>query len=432
MYYFSRHAILALVVLLALTVPLIAQDEDAAVGGNDGSESEKLLRRNWSLFLENFKNEYYESAKPYGWKVFELDPGRFKTLHKKLVDIYDNLGSKSEDPAVKVLAGDTIIILCDDAIKQFPDKKDYWDLKKGYYYEIMYADKTEEAIKSYETGINGDYQSADMYYLDRLARLYSNVPEYKPKAVAVLQAMILRDANNETAQLLLKNLISDPAEYIGILRDAYYADSENSGKLYELANGYYEMVQEYDSAAVYFEKLTVLDPGVKNYWQHLGASFMYIGKYSRAEDAYMKLTQLEPESRDGWMNLAKATLQNGKLSTTRDYAEKALKIDPSWGAPHMAIAQSYEEAVRRCVESKRGGWDKMKVLDKLVYQAVADEYDAAAKDPDFRDQAMQRKGALSSVLPTAEDLFVNKIPKGKSYMINADCYSWISRSVVPR
>jgi hypothetical protein len=125
-------------------------------------------------------------------------------------------------------------------------------------------------------------------------------------------------------------------------------------------------------------------------------------------------------------------MQTGKLSSARDYAEKALKVDPSWGAPHMVIAQSYEEAVRRCVESKRGGWDKMKVLDKLVYQAAADEYDDAAKDPDFRDQALQRKGALSSVLPTAEDLFVNKIQKGKPYMINADCYGWISRSVVPR
>lgn len=431
MYTFSRYATSILAALLLLAAPLIAQDEEDA-GSDNGSEQEKLIRRNWSLFLENFKNEYFEMAKPYGWKVLELDPSRFKTLHKKMVELYEKQGTASEDPAMKAAAGDTIILLCDDAIKQFPDKKEYWELKKGYYFELMFQDKSEEAIKAYEAGVQGDYKNAEMYYLDRLSDLYSRNPDYKMKAVEVMQVILLRDPNNTAAQQRMKNLISDPEEYIGILRDAYYADSENTAKLYELANGFYEMLQQYDSAAVYFDKLTSLDPAVKNYWSRLGASLMYLGDYGKAEKAYDKLAQLDPESRDAWINLARATLQNGKFSITRDYAEKALKIDPSWGAPHMVIAQAYEETVRRCVESKRGGWEKMKVLDKLVYQAAADEYDAAARDQEFREQAQQRKGALSSVLPTAEDLFVNKIPKGKSYMINADCYGWISRSVVPR
>lgn len=418
---------LAVLILLAAQ-PFAAQAQD---DGGDDQDTERLLRRNWSLFLEYFKTNDLKAAKRAGWKIMELDPARFKTFHSKMIDLYDTLATRAEDPAVKTATADTLIGIIDNAIATFPDRKAEFSLIKGYQLERQFTDRDKDAIHAYEDGINSDYENADMYSLMRLALLYSKYPETKNQAVTVLQAIILRDPNNETAQSLLKSLMENPEEYVAVLRDAYYADSENVTKLYELANGFYELVQEYDSAAVYFGKLTTIAPDVKNYWLRYGACLLFIEDYKGASTAYRRVTELDPESKEAWMNLARSVLQEGKLSDARTYAEKASDLDPSWGAPHMVIANAYEMAVSRCVESTRGGWANLKVIDKMVFLLALNEYSRAAKDPQFESQARERSGYLSNNTPTAEDLFVNKIPKGKPYTINKDCYGWIGRSVTP-
>jgi tetratricopeptide (TPR) repeat protein len=417
-----------LVVLLLLAAPFHAWAQEGDGGGED---TERLLRRNWSLFLEYFKTGDFKAAKKAGWEILTLDPARFKTFHTKMIDIYDTLATRAETPEQRTAYADTIMWMIDNGIEAFPDRLAEFELIRGYQIERQYTGRDTDAIQAYETGINRDYATADMYYLQRLAILYSNNPETKAEAIKVLQAILLRDPNDATAQALLKTLITDPDEYVGILRDAYFADTENRQKLYELANGFYEMVQNYDSAAVYFDKLTTLDPGVKNYWERLGASLLYIGDYGKAVNAYKKVTELDPESKEAWLNLARSVLQEGNFADTRQYAEKAAELDPDWGAPHMVIANAYEAAVQRCVERTRGGWANMKVLDKMVYLLVQNVYGRAARDPQYEAQARQRSGALSTLVPTAEDLFVNKIPRGKPYLINKDCYSWINRSVTP-
>ena len=91
MFAVGRFSLLIVVALLLTSRPLLfAQD--------GGADNEKLLRRNWSLFLENYKSGDFVSAKPFGWKVHGLDPSRFKTLHKKMIAIYDSMAVRSDDP----------------------------------------------------------------------------------------------------------------------------------------------------------------------------------------------------------------------------------------------------------------------------------------------------------------------------------------------
>jgi tetratricopeptide (TPR) repeat protein len=427
MHRLKKKIFLFAVLLLLAAQPFTAVAQD---GGGD-EDNERLLRRNWSLFLEYYKTEDFKAAKRAGWEILSLNPARFKTFHTKMVDIYDSLATRAETPEMKTAYADTVLWLLDNGIEAFPDKKEEFSLLRGYQLERHYTGRDKEAIEAYETGIKNDYTTADMYYLLRLAVLYGNDPATKGEAVKVLQAILLREPNNPTAQSLMKNLISDPEEFVGILRDAYYADSDNRQKLYELANGYYEMVQNYDSAAVYFQKLTVVDGSVKNYWERYAASLLYIGDYQKASEAYKKVTELDPESKEAWLNYARSVLQGGSFSEARKAAENAADLDPEWGAPHLVIANVYEAAVQNCVERTRGGWDKMKVIDKLMYLLAQTEYARAARDPQYEEQAKARSGALSTLTPTAEDLFVNKIPRGKPYLINKDCYGWVNRSVVP-
>ena len=425
---FVKRSILLVVLLLFAAQPYSAL---AQADGDSGEDTERLLRRNWSLFLEYFKTNDLKAAKKAGWKILSLDPARFKTFHTKMITLYDSLATRVGTTEERAAYADTIMTLIDNGIEAFPDRTQEFELIRGYQIERHYVGRDKDAIEAYETGINSDYANADMYYLQRLAVLYANNPETKQQAITVLQAILLRDPNDPTAQALMKNLITDPAEYIDILRDAYYADMDNRQKLYELANSFYEMTQEYDSAAVYFDKLTQLDPSVKNYWERLGASLLYIGDYQKAVAAYKKITELNPESKEAWLNLARSVLQEGDYPDARKYAEKASELDPDWGAPYMVVANAYEGAVQRCVERTRGGWENMKVIDKMVYLLAQNVYARAARDSQYEAQARQRSGALSTLVPTAEDLFVNKIPRGQPYMINKDCYGWIGRSVTP-
>ncbi len=423
-----KNKLFGIAVLLLLAVqPMIS----VAQNDSNGEDTERLLRRNWSLFLEYFKTHDFKAAKKAGWKIMELDPTRFNTFHVKFIDLYDSLATAAATPQEKAGIADTLLMIVDNAIASFPDRKEEFYRLKGYQTERQFSDRDKDAIAAYEAGIGEHYDTVDLYYVVRLAVLYSKFPEYKQNAIKVLQAILLRDPNNEIAQGLLKGLMENPEEYITVLRDAYFADSENVTKLYELANGFYELVQQYDSAAVYFKKLTTLSPDVKNYWQRYGASLLFIEDYKQATEAYRKVTELDPESKEAWMNLARSILQEGKLSDARTYAEKASALDPAWGAPHMVVANAYEMAVSRCVEGTRGGWSKMKVLDKMVYLLAQSEYARAAQDPQFEGQARDRSRALDTLTPTAEDLFLNKIPKGKPYAINKDCYGWIGRSVTP-
>jgi tetratricopeptide (TPR) repeat protein len=420
-------------IMLFILLAMAAQPFTASAQTDDGEEQEKerLLRRNWSLFLEYFKTNDFKAAKKAGWEILSLDATRFKTFHSKMIELYDSLATRADTPEEHTLVADTLLWLIDNGIEAFPDKKMEFSLSKGYQIERHYSDRGKDAIAAYEIGLGGDYANADMYYLQRLAILYKNDPATKAEALKVIQAILLIDPNDAMAQSLLKDLISDPDEFVGILRDAYYADSDNTQKLYELANGFYEMIQNYDSAAVYFEKLAISNPTVKNYWQRWAATLLYIGNYKKATVAYRKVTELDPESKESWLNLARAELQEGNFSDARQAAEKANALDQEWGAPHLVVAQAYEAAVQRCVERTRGGWDKMKVVDKMVYLLAQTEYARAARDPQFEDMARQRSGALNTLTPTAEDLFLNKIPRGTPYMINKDCYTWINRSVTP-
>jgi len=439
-----------LAALLAFAVFLLQPMTVSGQQNGDGEDVERLLRRNWSLFLEYFKTADYNMARRAGWEVFRLDPSRFGTLHSRLADMYDTLATYAEEDELRRAYADTILWVLDHAVETFPDRKAEFNSLKGYHLERWYTDREDEAIKAYELAIRGEsgdddlergetahdadlasYFNADMYYLERLGMLYSDKPEFSRKAIDIWQVVIERDPNNLTAQAMLKRLISDPEEYIGFLRDAHYADPSNRQKLYELANGFYELVQDFDSAAVYFSKLTTLDGSVRNYWERLGASYLYLSKYKEATEAYKKLTEIDPTSKEAWINLARSILQEGRFAEARTFAERAAELDPEWGAPRMVVAQAYEAAVQRCVERTRGGWDKMRVLDKLVYLLAREEYSRAARDPQFADQARARSIALDSVLPTSEDLFVNKIPRGQSYLINRDCYTWINRSVTP-
>ncbi len=408
--------------------PGLAQGNgNTAVGGDDS----KLLQK-WSLFLEYAKiNDGVEALK-YGWQILQSNPSRFKTLHRRMMKIYAGFLDSNPESPMREGWRDSLLIVVDDAIKTFPDRAPRYWLRKGYYLEAYFDGKEEDALKAYENGVGEKYDEADPYYLLRMAILYAKFkddnPDYEARLIAVSRAILKKDPNNETAQSLLKSSITDPDQYIAVLRDAYQADPNNVQKLYDLAIGFVEMAKDHDSAYVYFKKLTELKPDVFNYWYRLGISAAYLEKYSEAERAFLEASKLDPSSRDIWINLARNAFNRNSYPKTRMYAEKALKINPNDGEAYMLIGQAYAEQVRSCV-MKRGGWDKVTFDDRVVTRLAINTFKRAARDKTVRDRANGKIEEWKTLLPSRADLFVRHLSPGDIYKPKDACYSWINRNV---
>ena len=47
--------------------------------------------------LEYYKTNDFKAAKKAGWAIIGLNPARFKTLHSKMINIYDSLATRAAD-----------------------------------------------------------------------------------------------------------------------------------------------------------------------------------------------------------------------------------------------------------------------------------------------------------------------------------------------
>ncbi|NOY06368.1 MAG: tetratricopeptide repeat protein [Chlorobi bacterium] len=424
-----------LVIIIVLLCGFVGGAGSGLAQGNGNptakGDDPQLLQK-WSLFLEYAKiNDGVEALK-YGWQILESHPARFKTLHRRMMKIYSGFLDANPESPLRDGWRDSLLIVVDNAIKTFPDRAPQYWLRKGYYLEAYFDGKEEEALKAYENGVGENYEAADPYYLLRMAILYAkfkdNNPEYESRLISVSRAILKKDPNNETAQSLLKSAITDPDQYIAVLRDAYQADPDNVQKLYDLAVSFVEMAKDHDSAYVYFKKLTELKPDVFNYWNRLGISAAYLEKYSEAERAFLQAAKLDPSSRDVWINLAKNAFSSSKYPKTRTYAEKALKIKPNDGEAYLLIGQAYAEQVRSCV-MKRGGWDKVTFDDRVVTRLAINTFKLAARDETVRSRAKELIASWKTLLPSREDLFVRHLNPGDTYKPKDACYSWINRVV---
>lgn len=86
----------------------------------------------------------------------------------------------------------------------------------------------------------------------------------------------------------------------------------------------------------------------------------------------------------------------------------------------MIMSEIYEDAIQYC--SDKRAKKKFTYDDKLVYLFSMQELKKAAKDPDYAADAKRRIKQLQTLVPTKEDLFMQKNrmkPREK-------CYQWIN------
>lgn len=391
--------------------------------------------KNWSLFFEYHKNGDHLSAVPYGWRVIELDPDRFKTIYVKLADSYLSFSlDTTRNPTDRRAHADTMILIYDLGLKNVPDRAAGLWLSRGYALATYFDDRGVEAIESYENALALDPKT-DFVYADQLGVLYmknlEKNPEFKSRAVELYRKQKEKDPTNTVASERLRALISDPQELIDLAEHDLKNDPENVEKIWDAVMAYKEG-EQFDGAERHLLKLVKKVPSAANYWNELGIVRHRGGKYKTAIEAYEQALKLNPALRENHLNIAASYRAMKNYAAAITTAQRAAQRERGWGMPYIEIAEVYKAAVENCIRDLKGGdWSKLDFDDKLVYRLAQETYARAkAVEPALANEANQRVNELSTLVPTKEDYFFNDQRKvaGK-FSVQGDCYKWVSDQV---
>ncbi|HEX9615458.1 MAG TPA: tetratricopeptide repeat protein, partial [Bacteroidota bacterium] len=342
----------------------------ALVQGSWSQTGDAEAAKNWSLFFEYHKNGDFTTAAPYGWKVINLAPKRFKTVYSKLAECYYNFYQQAAEDARTPYA-DTMIAIYDMGIKNIPERTAGLWLSRGYALATYFQDRDLEAIESYEKALQEDPKT-EFAYFDQLGLLYikhmEEHPEFRTKAITMYRAQKERFPDNPVITERLKVLISDPHELVKIAEQDLTNDPENLEKIWNAAQANTE-AEEYERAETLLQSLVKRSPTTATYWNELAKVRQRSGKYRQAITSYEEALKLNPALKENYLNITVCYRMMKNYTAARSTALRAAQKDRGWGRPYVEIAEVYKSAVENCIkDTKDGDWSKMDIDDKLMYR----------------------------------------------------------------
>ena len=363
---------------------------------------EEEIKKWYSFGSEYYKNKNYEAALPYLWKVFLNDTAKYAVLSiRKIAYSYFSLQMV-----------DSTLIACYRGLERYPNHTNL------HYYAGYLQDnlgKFRCAIPHYEKLVEDEPE--EKTYLEKLAFLYYK--DENQKAMDVQKSLVDLDPKNAEYQktyiLYVTHFLGDPLE---ALRSAYKTDPSNI----DLALSYGKTAHDQGQ---YKESIDPLSAVLAKDINHVEAhkyramSLEGLGQYNAAIADYKQILNTEPDNAEIMCAIAVAYKNMDQFSNGKFWVGKALQSKPGYGLAHMTMAEIYESSVTYCQNTEKRG---RKYDDGLVYQKAYESYAQAAKDNDFKANALRRMDGLKTVLPTQEEKFMNENRQN----ITMDCYnSWI-------
>ncbi|MEX0602085.1 MAG: tetratricopeptide repeat protein, partial [Bacteroidota bacterium] len=331
-------------------VTLITRTVSAALlallvaGVSTAQVDQQELGRNWSLFSEYHKNGDFATAAPYGWKVIQIDPTRFKTVYSRLAECYFGFYEKAE-PEQRTPFADTMLIIYDLGIKHVPDRAASLWLAKAYALENYFEGRDVKAIEAYEKAIAIDFAGTDFAYIDRLGVLYvknrDTDPEYRDKAVVLYRRAYETWPDNLTPVQRLKILVSDPAELIELAEKDLESDPDNLEKLWSAAQAYVDG-ERWQGAEKHLHRLIKLAPTNAAYWNELGKAQQRQGKYRQAIESYESALKLNRALKENFLNISECYRMLKNFPAARQSALRATQADRGWGRPYIFIGEIFK------------------------------------------------------------------------------------------
>ncbi len=403
-----------------------------------------------SLFNEEYRNEQYEYALPYGrWLVeehpreMEEHPGNYRgdRNFSRMIDIYEHMAEQQSDPSLREAYIDSCLQMYDRVFALFgeDDINLYrWHFNRGRFlqeHSDYISNAYQRALDDYETMFNINPRravtSGDGFYIRLLVDNYAQLGDRDAAFSIINQAEPYADeATLEFFAEIRDEMITDPQERFELLSENLQENPECVETMHEL----YEICQAIGDSETAIEMATRMyeeAPVVENILR-LADIAEEDGDYNVA-NRYLNEVHENQEGADRAetsLRIAENYLSLRELQNARSYALRAAREDQSWGQPYIVIAQIYGRAISQCVEGQ------MSRDDKSVYWLVLDYLDRAVQ----RDSGVERivnrlYRTYEPVAPSAEDKFYRNWETGDTIYVNGsldECYAWIDEETTVR
>lgn len=369
------------------------------------SVSEQQVAIWYSLAQEEYKYDNFKRALPYFWRVLMNDnSGKFRIVYSKIANCYFRLSEV-----------DSTLLVSYMGLQKYPDyvQLHYW---AGLVHERR--GNTVCAIPHYERLVELDPENKD--YWSKLAELYYSVRD--ERAIDAQEKVVELDPENPQAGKRLADIINyfggDPLK---VLRDTWLKDPENMEYAYNYGKEAFT-AGKYQEAIEPFKAMLEKDPRHTTAMEYLARSYEGLNQLSLAVKYYNDILKIEPQNIKVMCLVASAYGRQNEFARARSILEKAMRIDSNNGLPHLVMAEIYENAVTYCTNARAKR--ETTYDDKLVYRLAVEEYERAARDPNYASDANRRARQLSNanLLPTTEDYFMHK----NRLKPRDECYSWIN------
>lgn len=407
----------------------------------------------YSIFLENYKSESYESAVEFGRWIWKGMPetieqySRFdlKRNLNRLVRAYSNFAEQQQDPSMHEAYADTALLIYERMFEKYADSEsDHYDwyINRGRFYQThssvldsASAKAAEDYYQAYQLQPEEFTNYGDGYYIRVM--LQEMIAEgKKDESLAVIKeaeqyaSEKLKNAFND----MREQLFDSPEERIAFLESQVEENPEDEEILRSLRDLYRDEEMS-EKARETSEKLYELNPSFEN--------IMAIADFSISNANYdtaikylkeaMDKAETEEEKADIALQISDSYLNKEELRSAREFARSALDFRSEWGEPYIQIADIYARAVNQCTSDR-----KMERKDKTVYWLVLDYLDRAKQvDPNTANEVDRKYQSYSSVIPSNEEKFFWKPPlkEGDEFEIDSslmECYGWIDETTTVR
>lgn len=407
----------------------------------------------YSIFLENLRNDSYESAIEFGRWIWVGMPETIENYPKfnlernleRLIEAYGGRSEQIQDPTVREAYLDTALTIYDKVFEKYSaDQIDYydWHMNRGRFFQSHsdYIDNAmNKAAADYLEAFNLKPEeftkNGEGYYMQVMIQNMVSNGE-KDKVLALLKE------TESFAPTKLKNyydkvrnqLFDSPKERITFLEGQLEdnpGDVEILTQLRELYRGQ-DMV---DKAQKISQKLYDIDPTYEN-TMALADIAISNANYNTAikylKEALNKTEENQQKAQIA-LKISDAYLNQDELQTAREFARDATEYDSEWGEPYIQIADIYAQTVGQCTNNR-----KLVEKDKTVYWLVLDYLDRARQVDSSTTSEVERKyKSYNPVTPTTEEKFFWNPPleEGDEFVIDGslmECYGWINETTAVR
>ncbi|MCY4672795.1 MAG: hypothetical protein OXD43_03335 [Bacteroidetes bacterium] len=386
-----------LLALLIISVPLVS-----TISAQTADDDDREIRRHYSLYFENFKNQNYRDALHWlVWILYNAPDGykRYTDVNfRRAIETFQALANEEEDAAKKRAWLDSALVHFDRVIPVLSELEVeidpfIWTRNKGRFIQTNInelADLRSEMIAAYRSSYEMDPQRIDPYYLDVIV---SDLYQGGDIGATLNFLRELRDkrGDEESIEGLIHKyfVVIPPDEQIAFLEEQYEADPDNAELVTQLF-GLYQQEAYREEMLGLADKILSMEPTAATL-RLLTRMYVEDGDNERAIELFEQMRALpdvEILAQD-YYNIGLAYQDMESFREARDHFRLAIDTDPEFQPARVAIPNLYSTAVASCGVADRE--------QAAVFWLIADEYSRIG------DQ--EGVNRMATAYPTAEDIF---------------------------